>query len=316
MLPNFLILGGPRCGSTWLASTLNQHPQAYVARLGFEYATGDIHFFDSSKSEGQKNYGMGIEWYSSLFANAAGAIRIGEKTADYLADPQAPQLIKNTVGNDIRLIACLRDPVTRAFSHYWHERPNLPLSMSFESAFFNSEVNKTIWLQNSGFYYANISRYRRIFKPENMLLLFNEQMQRSPVEHLYRVCEFLEIDTEFQFSNPAALINKNVVNGPMYYISLGAGWLRRHTPGIFDLLRRSTLTHHVQEQYRKARNIPSLQNKSNKMENFGHHRQPKKLDNSLRDKLRDFYRDDVIRLSSLVGCDMQEFWWKENNQNE
>ena len=72
MLPNLLIIGAQKCGTTWLARMLGQHPDVFMAEE-------EIHFFDRAH-----NFARGTAWYESHFAAAAGQSAVGEKTPDYL----------------------------------------------------------------------------------------------------------------------------------------------------------------------------------------------------------------------------------------
>jgi len=70
--PNYLVIGAQRCGTTWLAETLGQHPDIYVPR------PKEIHFFNHSE-----NYAKGIDWYRSRFPGYEGQRAVGEFTPNY-----------------------------------------------------------------------------------------------------------------------------------------------------------------------------------------------------------------------------------------
>lgn len=311
MLPNFLILGGPRCGSTWLARMLDTHPQVKLIHPGVEYSTGDVHFFDASKQEGRDNRAKGESWYRDLFKDCTGHTRIGEKTADYLADPLAPALIRETLGSDIRLIACLRDPVVRAYSHYWHEKPNLPLGMDFEQAFFDPALNQSVWLQRSGLYHENLCRYRDLFSPDELLVVISEQMWAEPAAQLARICRFLAIDPEFYFSDAHRIVNRRINSGPAYLFSLAGGWLRRHSPRLFAGLRDSRLMQGARSWLGSARGIPHAGKSDQTPMPAAKEPSEKVLPERLQSRLREFYRDDAERLGDMLGHDLTALWWQE-----
>ena len=106
LLPNFVVIGAMRSGSTSLYKYLQAHPDVFMPRK-------EIHFFDVK-------WDRGIAWYHTRFEGYAGQTAIGEATPTYLADPVALDRMAATIP-DARLVAVLRDPIDRAYSHYWME---------------------------------------------------------------------------------------------------------------------------------------------------------------------------------------------------
>lgn len=78
MLPNFLIIGAPRSGTTWIQENIKHHPEIFMPEQK------EIHFFD-------RNYAMGIEYYEKYFSAYDGQKAIGEATPDYLHLPDIHQ---------------------------------------------------------------------------------------------------------------------------------------------------------------------------------------------------------------------------------
>jgi hypothetical protein len=135
MLPDFLILGAQRCGTTSLYKYLVQHPQVAAPPLG-----KGAHFFDTSYEKGER-------WYRGHFPTRlgpkgyVGTPKItGEGSPYYLFHPSAPERVSNMLP-EVKLIAMLRDPVSRAYSHYWHEVQRGFESLSFEQA-MDSEAER------------------------------------------------------------------------------------------------------------------------------------------------------------------------------
>ncbi len=105
-LPDFLVIGAPKCGTTTLIKNLALHPDIYVtdyANPGNTY--GEVRFFDL-------NWRLGVDWYRSLFLTDK---ICGEKTPFYMGSHQAMQRLYSTIP-DAKLIVCLRDPVKRLIS--------------------------------------------------------------------------------------------------------------------------------------------------------------------------------------------------------
>lgn len=107
--PNFLIVGAQKGGTSSLYGLLSRHPQVAPA------TRKEVHFFDL-------NYDEGDSWYAAQFPVRLGRSRItGEASPYYLFHPHAPRRISRHLPS-VRLIAMLRDPVDRAYSHYHHNR--------------------------------------------------------------------------------------------------------------------------------------------------------------------------------------------------
>src|SRR4051812_23905676 len=113
-LPNFLVIGVEKGGTTWLHAQLKKHPQIFLPD------TKEIHFFNkySSNLIERDYFKLGIGWYLDFFKPYNGQRAIGEVTPMYICDSEAPLRIQKTLLS-VRLIAILRNPVDRAYSHYW-----------------------------------------------------------------------------------------------------------------------------------------------------------------------------------------------------
>ncbi len=129
MLPDFLIIGTQRGGTTSLYKYLVRHPAVGHA------LTKELRFFDL-------HYDRGLDWYRSRFPSERHRARaaergvdliVGEASPDYLFYPASPARVAADLP-DVRLIVLLRDPVERAFSHYWHQRRRGFEDLSFEEA--------------------------------------------------------------------------------------------------------------------------------------------------------------------------------------
>jgi hypothetical protein len=119
-LPDALIIGAQKCGTSSLHNYLTQHP-GVIAPLRKE-----VHYFDD-------NYRRGERWYRAHFGRAGGPGINLDSSPYYLFHPLAAQRAHQLLP-DARLIVMLRDPVRRAYSHYWHERDKGRETLSFADA--------------------------------------------------------------------------------------------------------------------------------------------------------------------------------------
>jgi len=201
-LPDFLIIGTEKGGTTFLYWALSQHP--YVAPS----TQKELHFFDSPKW-----LKKGTGWYQAQFPapmrKDGKKVITGEASPYYLFHPQAPHRASITVP-DTKLIALLRNPVDRAYSAYHHRVRNGEEDLSFEEALeaelerTSGELEKLIsdgsyrsrpyakytYLLR-GIYVEQLKRWHEHFDPEQLLVLRSEDLFTNPVEGVRRVQEFL-----------------------------------------------------------------------------------------------------------------------------
>ncbi|HVC71610.1 MAG TPA: sulfotransferase domain-containing protein [Acidimicrobiales bacterium] len=109
VLPDFVILGAQRGGTTSLFTWLMGHPSITPP------VRKEVHYFD-------RNYDKGENWYRAHFPLARPGLVTGEASPYLLFHPLTPARVARDLPSSTRFIAVLRDPVERAVSHYWHER--------------------------------------------------------------------------------------------------------------------------------------------------------------------------------------------------
>lgn len=128
-LPDFILAGAMKCGTTSFRNILSHHPGIFVPdREIFYFALDDIqqhpHFFGTEGGEWHYHDVEGLRdvylaWYASFFSDARADQLVGENSTSYIASTKAPERIARLLP-DVRIILMLRDPVKRAYSHYWH----------------------------------------------------------------------------------------------------------------------------------------------------------------------------------------------------
>lgn len=177
ILPNFLVIGAMRSGTTWLHNILNTHPEICLPTKRKEVNYFD-HFFD-----------RGIEWYSRFFSAASkhSYKAIGEITPNYLSAEPVPQRIASTLP-EVKLILILRNPVDRAFSHYGFMMKSYGIDQDFQTYF-----RETPEVFYKGLYGHHIKRYLNYFPREQFLILKFEDFRSSPSQISKKISEFLDV---------------------------------------------------------------------------------------------------------------------------
>jgi len=202
--PNFFIVGAPKAGTTALYHYLKQHPQIFMSPIKETY------FFSL-------NFHRGVikdkHKYLSLFKEAAGYPAIGEATTAYLRDEVAPFLIKRYVPR-ARIIALLRDPLERAYSHFLMYVRNGRETKSFlEALRYSPHAKKYI---TASLYAEPIKRYWKVFRKDRVMIVMFEDLKKDPREVTRQVVRFLDVDIEpvdkFDFSvpNPARIPRSSI----------------------------------------------------------------------------------------------------------
>jgi hypothetical protein len=198
-LPDFVVIGAMKGGTSFLYHLLTQHPLVERA------SAKELHFFDLLFEEG-------VEWYRRCFPppkwKEGRRTMTGEATP-YLSYPLAPERVAGVIPQ-ARLIALLRNPVDRAYSHYQQAVRKGRENRSFEEAIEAEELRalgagrdaseggERARLDDSrgaylfkGLYVDQLLRWSEFFGEEQMLVLKSEDFFESPQETLKSVLEFL-----------------------------------------------------------------------------------------------------------------------------
>ncbi|MGB3187490.1 MAG: sulfotransferase [Ornithinimicrobium sp.] len=173
-LPNFLYIGPDKAGSTWLHEVLIQHPDIYLS------PAKDLYFFD-------RYYSKGREWYAGHFSDARDETVVGEVCQDYLADPDAPRRIHETLGAP-KVMVTLRDPVQRAFSSYLYMRKHGEGPSTFAQA-LRAEPR----LVEHGRYGAQIARFRQFVPARSLHIAVFDDLKSDPQSFVNAVLTWLDV---------------------------------------------------------------------------------------------------------------------------
>jgi hypothetical protein len=195
-LPGTVILGAQKSGTTSLHYYLVQHP-GVTAPLRKE-----VHYFDS-------NFERGEGWYRAHFGPTDVLSLNLDSSPYYLFHPAVPQRL-HALLPQVKLIVLLRDPVRRAYSHYWHERDKDREKLSFEDAvaaepgridaahealaqgsIAHSAEHQHFSYLARGRYAEQLERWFATFPREQFLILRFEELAREPLAVLNRTLGFL-----------------------------------------------------------------------------------------------------------------------------
>lgn len=200
MLPSYIIFGSMRSGTSSLYHALTDHPHILPA------LRKQANYFDA-------NYERGLRWYRSHFPTRRAARHLerrvgapvitGEASPEYIFCPEAPARIARDLP-EVRLIALLRNPVDRAWSHYHHSRRLGEEQLSFEEALVAepqrlgdtdpAQAARALHVHGylaQGRYADFLTSWYQLFDAQRILILRAEDMFADPHATIEQVVQFL-----------------------------------------------------------------------------------------------------------------------------
>lgn len=293
-MPNFLIIGAAKSGTTALHDAFAQHPQIYMS------PTKEPNFF---ALEGNTlNYAPGsvqasylahcitdLSVYREQFRPDVKQIAVGEASPIYLYDCKAPERIQSYIP-DVKLIAIIRDPIERAYSNFLHHiRDGLETTNDFLEAITleESRITDNWWWGfhyiRSGFYYEQLKRYFERFDRSQIKIFLYEDLSKNRLNTLQNLFQFLEVDPTF---TPDMSIRRNVTG----------------VPKNKNLHRFLSQTHPIKtflkpllpEKLRK-RLVTNLKNQN---------LEKPQIPTSIREQLHPIFRKDILQLQDLIQRDL------------
>lgn len=291
-MPNFLIVGAAKSGTTSLYRYLRQHPDIFMPEwkelsLFIGDSFGPLH-------RAKKPY-----FYQKAFSRVQNQTAVGEASTAYLFDKAAPKIIKEQLGT-VRIIIILRDPVAMSYSLYNHQlRKEGETIENFEEALAKEEERRTDpgfkktcygWHANYYYhqrasYYHQVKRYMDTFGEENILVILFEELASETLSVVKKNFRFLGVDEAFvpdiKVHNPAG----NILNIPMFW----------KDTGLFLKTFQFVFSRNL------IKKVPHL------LRNIGR-KPPQPLNEATAKKLRKRFYEDICRLEELIGKDLSA--WK------
>lgn len=310
-LPNFFLVGAPKSGTTALYHYLDQHPQIYMSplkepnyfaaevreenyepklRAGLARQNRRLRQFLLGPMLKKRFGGIVADWddYLRLFANVSDQTAVGEASVCYLWSPSAPARIAQIIP-DAKILVMLRNPADRAFSQYLHGLGNGVIHWSFREHIERSLRHRSgqfcvyyPFLQ-FGLYSEQIVRYRERFGANIWIGLY-EDFKDHPLEVFRNICRFLGVAPGFSPDMTSRHLEPQVPR------LAALSWLKR--AGVWTaaagampaplrpILRRSLI--------RERGTIV--------------------MDPADREYLLEFYREDIAKLTSLLGSSLTPHW--------
>ena len=293
-MPNFLIIGAAKGGTTTLHNVLTQHPDVYmcpVKESGFFWAYGEEVLLQGPGAERLQNRLIDDkDRYQKLFDRVTNEIAIGEASVRYLSTANTPEVIHGFIPG-AKLIASLRQPADRAFSAFYHNlRDGIEPCSDFGEAIAQDQNGlRDHWVVcrylNVGFYYQFLKRYFDIFDRNQMHISLFDDLKEKPYELLSSLYKFLDVDDTFV----PDLSHRHNVTGIIRNPLLRAAWARSSKlRAVIRPLLKDRMRHNIFEWVIRFQEKPLFSPE-------------------LRLELTDYYYEDINRLQDLLDRDLSHW---------
>jgi len=298
IMPNFLIIGAAKSGTTSLSKYINQHPEVYMGLVKetnfFALKGKEFPYRMSTITPGyfEKEIITDIAAYEALFKGLTNETAIGEASPIYLYSKDACESIHSHIPN-AKLIVILRNPVDRAYSNFLHHlREGLETTDSFDEALAQEEerIHDYWWwgfhYTKAGFYYEQLKRYFDRFDSKNIKVFLYEDLISDSERLLQDIFEFLSLDINFI---PSRLVRQNVSGIPKN--KFWHEFLSK--PSLVKEPLKLLIPAHVRQQLAEGLRNKNLAKPSMAPET--------------RDKLKALFRDDILQLQDLIQRDLSSW---------
>lgn len=297
-MPNFLILGAGKSGTTALYRYLEQHPQVYMSPEKepnfFALEGKKVDFKDPEAENRINNWSVtDIESYRALFREVSSETAIGEASPMYLYSPKAPGRIQHYVP-DAKLMVLLRDPVERAHSAFVHMlregiEPLDDFSQALDQEDARIEANWSwIWhYKKMGFYHEQLRRYFDVFDREQIHVYLYEDFSAAPLNVLRDVFRFLGVDGGY---------------APNVSTRYNAGGVPKNKL-LHSFLAKSNM---IKEPFKPLIPVKLRKRLVAELRNRNLH-EPPRTSPEVRSQLIESYKEDVLELQELIQRDLSKW---------
>ena len=194
MLPNFLVIGSMKSGTSSLYQYLRGHPQIFMTR-------------EKEPSFFAGNWSHGLAWYEHLFEGVGTAIAIGEASTEYSIFPFVPNVPTRIaeVIPDVRLIYLVRHPIERMLSEYHY---NVIRGLERNSSADRSLLTDLTY-ECASRYALQVEQYLAHFDRSQLLIVRSEDLRRDRLRALRRIHTFLGVDASWEPLNIEQEFNRS-----------------------------------------------------------------------------------------------------------
>lgn len=270
---DFIGVGAQKSGTSWIHACLFEHPEICSP-------VKEIHFFSRDR------FLKGKGWYEEHFKKCPADKSCGEFSTSYLYDENTAKRITEFYP-EVRIIAVLREPASRAYSQY---RNAIKAGEIEESFSFDDYLEKEQSCINQGLYTKQLQRYFDVFSREQVLIMIYEDIAKNPQKFIKKVYEHIGVDGSFvppsleRQINIARIPKNTKIDSCMREV---AEFLRRHGASkLVHMIKSSGFTDLI-------RKVNTKENKKSVFDVTSY---------------KKYFMEDVQKLSELINRDMMSEW--------
>lgn len=293
-LPTFIGIGAPKAGTTWIAACIDEHPQAALSSVK------ETEFWKFADTETR------LAEYAAHFSGAGKFMARGEFSVRYLNMPDVPQRIASYLP-DVRLIVSLRSPVEQVQSWYWHLRrqgqvrdpQNASRILCPAEAI---DALPTLLLDQCR-YHSHLSRWWKFFDREQLLIVFFEDIQHDPDKVVRQVYEHIGVDPTFvppSCSKQGSETRAGVSPKSRFHDEVHRLTYHSLNRIVYRPLRQLIGS-------RRAGWVNEILGVRSMLEKFFFRRGYQVFDKATRQRVMEYYRDDVVQLSGVLDRDLKHW---------
>jgi hypothetical protein len=293
-LPNFLIVGASKSGTSSIYHYLRQHPDIYLSdkqKEGRYFSQMAGNFQGPGDANIDKTITKTLEEYETLFESYKDENAIGDISPEYLYfHKQSIPLIQRDLGESAQIVIILRSPIDRAFSGYMHFKRDSRETLSFEEGLQMEKermAKNWVWAwqyKNSGLYYKQVKAYLESFKSVKVIVF--DDFEKEPQKVLAEMCAFFGVDETFQFNTEYKYnVSGEPKNKMLYKLETSRG--------LINLAKKMVPDKWV----KKVRNIITGEKQMIKPG----------MNEDTRLDLIEFFRSDILKLQALIQQDLSHW---------
>jgi hypothetical protein len=310
-IPDFLIIGAGKSGTTSLDNYLKQHPQIFIPSVKepnfYGYELMKPADFNGAPDE-LKHYKSSVTNYRdyiALFEKVLPGQIIGETSNTYMYHEHTPERIKHYNSN-MKLIAVLRQPTERLYSRFLHlaredRRPT--------EQFADCLIKNTVWWERNdlikeGFYYKHLQKFYNFFPAENIRVFLYEEFNTKTQHVLNEIYDFIGVDSAFKADLSVRYNESGFIKNKLWDKVYGQKGLLIKT---VKALLPTTVSNYLKENIYIQKRLNNLRS-TNLLK--------PSLDPVLKHKItHEIYGDDILHLQTLINKDLSH-WLKAKHDKE
>ncbi|MFV8816189.1 sulfotransferase family protein [Haliea sp. E17] len=293
--PNFLVVGASKSGTSSLYHYLKQHPEIGLSSVK------ETQFFNCDEI-----FGLGVDRFVDLYFDCSSSCKaIGDITPSYLVrgEKVLPRILSVYGDKPPKIVVIMREPVSRAWSHYLHKVRSGEENLSFEDAIAREEerieADPGGWwgYRNEGNYEHFIQKWLQVIPRKNFLFITTEELADDPENVLSRLYRHVGVDPFFRAPD---MSRKNV--GGQIRSRWLLGMIARQ--GVTKRIIKSIFPYRMRQKMKSRLIAYNTKTTTPEIE----------MTTEVRKQLAEFYIESNSRLAQTIGRELDE--WRQPDESE